>query len=93
MAKQKQAQQLQQQFLEQMDLQFADLQKYAARRGQKQLLAKAVLWAVRDAAADNIGMSEDEKYTLARRVVAFSTFSYQQRGLTPEQTWAALIGV
>jgi cob(I)alamin adenosyltransferase len=93
MTQQQQAQRMQQQFLAQMDRQYAELQQYASQRGQEALLAKAVMWAVKDAAAVNAEMSEVEQFTLARRSVAASTINFFQRGLTPEQTWAALAGV
>jgi Spy/CpxP family protein refolding chaperone len=92
MTQQQKAQQMQQQFLAQMDRQYKELVKYASQRGQEALLAKAVMWTLKDTAADNAELSEDEQYTLARRSVAFTTLNYFQQGLTPEQTWGALVG-
>ena len=93
MNQQQKALQMQQQFLLQMQDQYKSFQQYAEALKHEALLAKAVMLTLKETEEENSGLTEDQKFAVARASVAATTVSFIKRGLTPEQIWGAMVGV
>ena len=80
------------QFIQRMQDQYKIFQKYAAAMKQDSLLAKAVMLTLKETEEENSGLTEDQKFTLARASVAATTVEYIKQGFTPEQIWGTMVG-
>ena len=83
---------MQRQFLLQMQDQYKSFQQYAEALKHEALLAKAVMLTLKETEEESTGLTEDQKFTLARASVAATTVEYIKQGFTPEQIWGTMVG-
>ena len=80
------------QFIQRMQDQYKTFQQYAEAMKQEALLAKAVMQTLKETEQESTGLTEDQKFTLARASVAATTVEYIKQGFTPEQIWGTMVG-